>query len=360
MKPCAHSIYTAHCRICYLYETDSRYRQLWGGNPSEAKTSNIGQYQKPRLSIDEVAEKRRRCREARERGEKCTEFGNTISPTPLSQTEVQQSTVAPLPTLESKLVVRWNYGITTVPERKSILLPKTLDSLKRSGFDSPTLFVDGLSHTDSTEWEREFNLPIVNRNPPNLRTFGNWILALAELLIRDPICDFYALFQDDIVACNGIKGYINYCYRSNKLPSQGYLNLYTWGSNHDVRPRSAKGSEVYGWFEARELGESGGAMYHGRMQQTGRGAVGLVFPREAVFLLLSHRDLTERPAVPRGWRSIDGGICQTLNKCGWREYVHNPSLLQHVGKHSTIRNKPHHPSPSFPGEGFDAQSFISR
>ena len=37
--------------------------------------------------------------------------------------------------------LRWVYGVTTVPERRADLLPRTLVSLDRAGFPSPRIFV---------------------------------------------------------------------------------------------------------------------------------------------------------------------------------------------------------------------------
>ena len=58
----------------------------------------------------------------------------------------------------------------------------------------------------------------------------------------------------------------------------------------------------------------------------------------------------------RGWRAIDGGIVTAMKKSGWKEYVHNPSLVQHIGDISTLGNKPHAKSVTFLGEDFDANN----
>src|SRR3954465_7467772 len=88
----------------------------------------------------------------------------------------------------------WAYGITTVPERRYDLLPRTIHSLARGGFDLPRLFIDG--HEKSYhEWD---TLPQTIRYPA-IRTMGNWLLGLWELYIREPAADRYAIFQDDCV-----------------------------------------------------------------------------------------------------------------------------------------------------------------
>jgi hypothetical protein len=87
--------------------------------------------------------------------------------------------------------------------------------------------------------------------------------------------------------------------------------------------------------------------------------VGLVFYRDAVLDLLTSRHFVERPMdAHRGWRAIDGGIVESLNKAGWREWVHSPSLLQHIGMVSSMGNRPHPHAETFPGEDCDALNFL--
>jgi hypothetical protein len=228
---------------------------------------------------------------------------------------------------------KWAYAITTVPKRRSDLFPKTLASLNRAGFDKPRIFVDG--DNDPISWEREFGLITVCRGKDNIRTHGNWILALHELFIRNPTVDLYAMFQDDFITYPNLRSYLESC----TYPDHGYWNLYTFPSNQSVCK-----SGYEGWYLSN---------------QNGRGAVALVFNRETVLNLLGSQHMIERPLDPdRGHRAIDGGIVTALNKLDWKEYVHNPSLVQHMGDFSTMGNKPHKKAESFRGEEFDALSLI--
>ena len=235
--------------------------------------------------------------------------------------------------------MRWAYGITTVPERRHDLLPRTLSSLASAGFPSPRLFIDGeQSHDEAASYEREFKLPITYRTP-RIRTHGNWVLSLYELYIREPNAERYALFQDDLVACKNLRSYLE----KSPYPENGYCNLYTFPSNQSLAP--AQG----GWFKGRLL-DSGPEGW-----QTGRGAVALVFSREAVLVLLSSQHIVDRPLDAfRGWRCIDGGVVTAMNKAGWSEYVHDPSLVQHIGMESSMGSRPHKLAESFRGEDFDA------
>jgi glycosyltransferase involved in cell wall biosynthesis len=226
--------------------------------------------------------------------------------------------------------MRWAYGVTTVPERFAELLPRTLASLSQAGFDSPRLFVDGV--TDIPPQYRELRGYAASFRYPKVRTFGNWILSLWELYLRDPTADRYAIFQDDFVTYRNLREYLEHC----DYPKHGYWNLYTF-------PRNEK--PFKGWYLSN---------------QKGLGAVGLVFNNEAVRTLLASEHMANRPLDPnRGWRKVDGGIVDSFRKAGWQEWVHNPSLVQHTGDQSSMGNNQHAKAGSFMGEEYDAMSLLA-
>lgn len=234
----------------------------------------------------------------------------------------------------------WEYGITTVEQRRRDLLPVTIESLHKAGFVNPRLFVDGCK--DIAGWENEFGLYVVARST-NIRTFGNWFLALIELYIRNPHAHRYALFQDDVIACKGLREYLE----CTPYPEKGYLNLITYPQNEQYKRLHFKGlpeEEMTGWYPSNQLG---------------KGAQGLVFNREAVVILLSHQHMIERPQDDRrGWRGVDGGIVTAFKKAGWTEYVHSPSLLRHTGEITTMGNPRQPEDLSFRGENWDAMSLV--
>ena len=232
--------------------------------------------------------------------------------------------------------MQWTYGVTTCAQRIDNLLPKTLDSLAQAGFDKPRLFVDGIPGPIPLCYS---GYEITFRNP-KIGAYGNWILALAELYIRDPLADRFAVFQDDLIACKGLKEYLSKC----PYPPKGYWNLYTFPSNQKLAP------PVDGWYESNQFG---------------RGAVGLVFNREAVTIILGDQTTIAKPqdqnlvnGVPRGTKSIDGAVVTAMHNHGFKEFVHNPSLLQHTGELSAIPNPPQPLAVSFPGESHDALEFL--
>ena len=124
------------------------------------------------------------------------------------------------------------------------------------------------------------------------------------------------------------------------LPETGYFNLYTFPENQRLCP---KGDPI-GWFLSN---------------QRGRGAVALVFHHDAMIKMLISAHMVDRPHSPkRGWRAVDGGIVDSMKKAGIKEYVHNPSLVQHTGLISSMKNKKHSLAVSFKGEEFDALDLL--
>lgn len=230
--------------------------------------------------------------------------------------------------------MRWSYGVTTVPVRQHTLLPRTLTSLARAGFDRPRLFIDDCPTKLARDYEDRYGLPVTSRFP-RIHTYMNWTLALAELYGREPTADRYAVFQDDFVTYRRLRDYLD----RSPYPEGGYLNLYTFP---DQQARIPQGH--VGWH---------------RSSQHGRGAVALVFSRQAVKALLSHQHMVERPEdTHRGTRSVDGGLVTAAKKAGWTEYVHSPSLVQHTGYVTTMGSRRHPDAPQFWGEDYDATGLL--
>lgn len=252
----------------------------------------------------------------------------------------------------------WQYGITTCDQRvgnDNELLRKTLVSLRGSGFAEPRIFVDGCGYDSgilahhlgvSRDW-------VVVRNTP-ISPFGNWILAAWELWLRNPKADYYAIFQDDMICVKNLREYIE----AIDYPKNGYLNLFSCIANEDRFPHDTKVDKQIG-FRRGLLLRPGPDDY-----QKGLGAVALVFSHDAFVTLLSNKSLLLKPLCAdkkRAWKCIDGGIVEAMNSQGWFEYVHNPSLVQHLGLgQSSLGNTSKlGVSRTFPGENFDALSLIS-
>lgn len=221
----------------------------------------------------------------------------------------------------------WAYGVTTTFSRRLDLLPRTLKSLAAAGFDKPHLFVDGVGVHGLSDYA-DFSLPITPHYDP-IRIFGNFYLGLAELLIRYPDANRYAMFQDDLVICRNTRAYLEKTEDVN-----GYWNLYTFPCN------LARCGAYIGWSHS---------------DQKGRGAVALVFPRAVAMDLVCSKYMMQRPEnQDMGWKNLDGGIVSALTLLGYKEYVHNPSLVQHTGDVTTLGNGTHEKANSFRGEDYDA------
>jgi hypothetical protein len=246
----------------------------------------------------------------------------------------------------------WSYGVTTVPERFHDTLPRTLASLRSAGFDQPRLFIDGAGPQTAQWYEDQYSLPVSARYP-RLGLAANWMLSAAELYLRNPQATHYALFQDDLIACQNIRAYLE----AIPYPPNAYLNLFTFLDNERLLPQAPQG-----WFEAAELHTARAQRFHGRQQQAGRGALALVFSRDALTTLFMQPHLVTRPqSGADGAIKIDGGIVEAMNRAGYREYIHNPSLVAHTGHRSTKENVCWHKNAqTFPGENFDALTLLTR
>jgi hypothetical protein len=237
--------------------------------------------------------------------------------------------------------MNWAWGITTVPERIDTLLPRTLSSLEGAGFVQPRLFVDGCDDpTPFWAWDAS-----VTCRGDRIGNFGNWYLAMVELFCRNPVADRYLIFEDDVIACRSLREYLERL----PMPENGYCNLFNNGERNYLLTKRAINRQ--GWVLS---------------DNRGYGALGLMFNRETVVRLLGaiefvkHRLYLERPkngGLPRGECNVDGAVIFALRNCGKpviSEYVHKPSLIQHIGSEvSTLGH--HRPAMSrlFPGEDFD-------
>lgn len=245
-------------------------------------------------------------------------------------------------------LLRWQYGLTTVPERSDTML-KTLKSLEQAGFPTPWVFVDGA--IDATPWRKLVgSTRLVTTRAIRAGVVGNWILSLWELYLHDAFADRYAIFQDDMIACRNLRSYLERC----EYPAKGYLNLFTFMDNEPLTKDAKPGA----WQESSQVRNNP------NQRQTGQGALALVFSNEAARTLLASQSLVNKPQAPTPPRRkycLDGGVVAAMNRAGFREYIHNPSLVQHTGKKSTIGNEwpgAKGVAMTFPGEDFDAMGLL--
>lgn len=344
MKPCKHTDKIDGCRVCWLFANDLRYRKLWADKTAVPSSSCVHFGNPTGKTVRCLT-----CAGAQLKTFECGIHGEcTIAKQGVGVTGCCEG--CPDKRTSSKVLPPangWACGVTTVYSRKDTTLPKSLDTLANGGFGGLRLFVDGIDNAQAIEWQKQFSMPVIAHDPA-LKTVGNWIVALWELYIRNPKCSKFAIFQDDILMCRDVRQYID----ANPWPDRGYLNLYTFPVNQ------AHAGDKLGWFDAKEC--NNGPLYHGRKGQKGLGALGLCFTRACVIDLLSSRHLVERPIdAMYPTNKLDGCIVTALNKAGWREHCHNPSLVQHTGDKSSMMHNPHPKAPSFRGEQWSALAHSS-
>lgn len=263
------------------------------------------------------------------------------------------------PKPEAPPLLKWAVGVTTVPARRGDLLPRTLRSLAAAGFAGPArprLFVDGADAGTALSYETEHRDHCVSARWPALRVAGGWWSALLELYIRQPDADRYAIFQDDVIACRGLRAYLERvpwgadAKDPNVLGEGDYLNLVTYPENQALAPPPRRGGRPAGFYPSN---------------QRGKGAQALVFRRVGVVGLLTSPEFATRPQnLARGWRNVDGGIADAFRAAGQREWVHDPSLCRHVGEKTTFnigadgRPRVQPLDLSFRGEGWDALEML--
>jgi hypothetical protein len=236
---------------------------------------------------------------------------------------------------------RWAAALTTVPSRATTLLPETLKAITAAGIQ-PVLYVDGLLSAEQESAIRQaagFDVTINQHR--NIRTFANWYTAATDLYMTNPWAEHYLFLQDDLTCPKTLLQYLKSC----RYPQNGYFNLYTFRENERVIE-----GKPPGWIEA----------YRSRQgHQLGLGAVGLIFPHNALITLLTQKHmLTRKRDAVRGNHSLDGAIVEAMNQAGYSEYVHNPSLLQHTGEESSMGNAKHAKALSYRGDDFDLMTLL--
>lgn len=245
----------------------------------------------------------------------------------------------------------WSYGITTVVGREELFV-KTKESLGSAGFDSPIVFLDIEDNTFSSYWSYR-ELIVVHRNP-KITPFANWFLGFWELYLRNPMADFYAMFQDDIISSRNIKEYIE----KRPIPRGGYGNLFTSPANTTLAiQQSLHGAEeklLRLYSENKDIKSEVKPGWY-LSDQLGRGAVALVFPRDAAIALLSSRAMLDKPTCTgyRSWKAIDGTIREAMTAAGFKEHCHYPSLTYHTGEESTLGNPSSPQTDCFWGEEYN-------
>lgn len=212
----------------------------------------------------------------------------------------------------------WSVGVTTAP-RPLETLERTLESLDVAGWSLVHVFAEPDSpvslSVDPSYW---------HQRSQKLGAFSNWYVALTELVIRDPFADAYLLCQDDIVLCRDTRAYLEETLWLSERPQV-------------VSPYCA---------EVHDSGEQNGFFVANAGWHT-CGALALIFPNAIArsllcdSLLLHHR----RNGPRHGHSNIDSIIGQWCQRSGIAFLMHAPSLVEHIGHHSSLWGGETPPSP---------------
>lgn len=205
------------------------------------------------------------------------------------------------------VVTRWAVGVVTAPRSIPTLGP-CLDSVLAAGF-SPRIFAE----PDSPIEERHRGLPITQRDQV-ASAWGNWYLALHEMMMREPKADAYLIAQDDVVLSSrdSVETLREFLSRS-LWPDEkaGLVSLYC---------SSAYDRESFGWHE-----KPGNWRW---------GACAFVWRPEALRSFLSSVALDW--TLQGNTRLVDSAVGVWARKKSRPVWYCFPSLCQHIGQASTI------------------------
>lgn len=217
-------------------------------------------------------------------------------------------------------VERWAIGVTTAP-RQQPTLNRTLASLDAAGFSDPLIFAEPGSPIDAG-WKEK-----VIRRDRRLGGWGNYIASLVELLVRRPDADAYLMLQDDVLFAENVGNVRAYLEDHVLWPAEklACVSLYCSSAYSAVRA---------GWHA-----------------MIGRpwiwGALAFLFSPDAAWRMLGHdliagharRQVMKRGFRPETVRRIDDAIGRYAKSAGLPIWYCSPSLCQHIGDHSTLREQ---------------------
>lgn len=212
-------------------------------------------------------------------------------------------------TCAASRVRKWSVGVTTAP-REQCMLAVTLASLAGAGWHEPRLFIEpGVTLPVGAE-----SLARSHRDQ-RLGAFPNFYLALAELVLREPHADAYLMCQDDILASAGARGYLEeLLWPAGQI---GVVSLFC--ASHLAAGRPA-------------------GLYRDQGAWQAFGAQAYVFPAAAARRVITTQEVLEHRLTgpAEGRKNIDSVVGQWCRREGLGYWLHEPSLVQHIGETSTL------------------------
>lgn len=149
--------------------------------------------------------------------------------------------------------------------------------------------------------------------------FRHWLRVLTDL-VSETDSDFVGIIPDDVRFAGPIADKATEPLQSKR---DGYAALYTPAGMAMRSPRLRLGS---GWCEIKGgWGKSWGGCY--------------VFRRDVAERVISHPYIISHSINYKRNQQIDAAVPEAMHRMGLRQWMHNPSLCEHVGLTSTIGHK---------------------
>jgi len=193
-------------------------------------------------------------------------------------------------------------GITWYP-RKGEVFQQMQHSIK---FDNCIVYPDGVEFPHRTDFE-------VRNLGDHKGCFKHYHRVLTDLCETDS--DIVGILPDDIIFKDGWLELAHNQFKKN--PYIGYLALFTPrgmgnGIKHSMGWNEIKGGWATSW--------GGGYLYE----------------RKTAKKILKHPFILDHLENYEANQQIDHAIPEAVHQMGLFQFIHNPSLLKHIGTHSTI------------------------
>lgn len=206
----------------------------------------------------------------------------------------------------------WAVGVTTAPRREPTL-DRCLRSLALAGWESPRLFIDGAVDLP----EEAAALPQTYRDEAS-GAWPNYLLALYELVLRNPKADAYLIAQDDALfyEAEPVRPYLEqHVLWPGTEPGKSIVSLYCPSPYTRSRP---------GWHRLRS--------------RWAWGALAFAFPNALARALLLDRTVFEHRWVGRnqGLAHVDVVVGRWALRRRVGIWYPSPSLVQHIGETSSL------------------------
>ena len=136
----------------------------------------------------------------------------------------------------------WSVGMTTAP-RLTPTFYASLESVRQAGWLNVRVFAEpGVALSAAASGE-------ASERDQTLGAFPNWYLGLTEMYLRNPRCEAFLMFQDDLVLAESTRAYLEDALWP--APEVGVVSLYCPSHEHQPDIAAAVPGAVQPAAEAR-------------------------------------------------------------------------------------------------------------